>query len=519
MSTKQKIISSSFIATLVVLLVFIPLRSGNIEKEYINSIISYSDSISYSLKRFEEGEILEKKNLSKFLNIVKKKYSPLALVIIADKGNRIIITAKNEKYIQTNKLFNRIIDSFTGEEYKINKNRKFLIRYYNQIKYYFFLNEIREGVILMVFPSKMTKNLFFMLSMEIFLIIIISIALATSIYLFSQKTEKIENNSVKIINLLKINRGNKKKNEKIITTVENVAVDSLNNYIYEFYNNISSIYNPDIISLYIISNDACSLKKIFEFKGKVFLTIDSDNFNIIDLHNDIGEELKRSSMLILEKSKKIILPIIYKNSLLGALCLIRDKKFLGKEINDINSKSKDIAKHLSEYLLLTDVVVDKETGLFSKSYFNLKYDEQRKLLGMDGKSLSIILLSIFEKDSKIEITEQNLLIKAISPKIIELIKEDNIICRFDEYLAILSPNVNFSESTDICSKILESLSGKRYKISKKHIYEIKIFFGIASTDNLDENEDPVNIAIQNLRYAQTKHESNIQSTNHCANNK
>ncbi|MCP4761331.1 MAG: hypothetical protein GY870_06090, partial [archaeon] len=187
MSSKQKFIILSSLITLIIIIIYTPIRTGMIETDYMKSLISSSKKIALSLERFEKEKNLKNKNLTKFCKLVKGKFPNIALIIISDKENRELKVGKNNKYIKTNKTFDSIIESFRNDEFKIHENSEFIIRYFNQIKFYLFVKNLKSGKILMIFPYKLSNKLFIVLILEILLIIIISIIITSFIYIKQRK--------------------------------------------------------------------------------------------------------------------------------------------------------------------------------------------------------------------------------------------------------------------------------------------------------------------------------------------
>ena len=103
--------------------IYIPYRTGILEKKYVKSLIYTSEKIKGSLNTFEKGKNIKKKNLARFLNQTRKKYTDLAIVAIADNEMRILIELKNDKYIKDNETFDSILNSFAKNDIKIFNQR------------------------------------------------------------------------------------------------------------------------------------------------------------------------------------------------------------------------------------------------------------------------------------------------------------------------------------------------------------------------------------------------------------
>jgi GGDEF domain-containing protein len=511
MNLRKKIIIIWFILTLILIMIYSSMRTEMLEEEYIKTLILTSKRIGISLNNFQKAATLKDKNLSKFFQLLNKKYKQLGLVAIADRENRILNVTKNNRYFESNELFETIIRDFQNGGFKLEKSKPFLIRYYNQIKFYIFIENTYEGKALIMYPYTLDKKAKAKLVLELLLIVIITIIIFSSIYLYLQKSGKIDAESrYRIINAGR-KRAARGASTKITKDIENIASDSLNKSVYDLFNTISSNFSADIISLYIIKEDENILEKKFELKGKAFLKIDSSDFDAIAIDNEIGQELKNSSIFVMENGKKLTFPLLFRNSLIGAVLIIRDKSFTGHEMGDIKLKLEDIAKMLSEYILLNDVVVDRGTGLYSETYFKLKYEELKRLFLNKQSNFAVILVSAFSGDKNLIQDENNILIREISSRIMENLSSNDIICRADNYLSIVMPGADKLKALSTAEKILTSLTGMEIRVGKSQQYTLNPFIGYASTEQIDHGEDLLDISAKSLEYAMTKSGGNIQS--------
>ena len=193
MTFKRKNIITCFIVTLLIIFIYIPLRTGLLEQQFIKSIISTSEKIILSLSSFEKDKKLQDKDLTKFYTLIKDKYPTIALIAAADKKNKILKAIKNEKYIKSNITFDAIIEGFTRDEFKVYKKNDFIIRYFDQNRFYIFINNITGGKLLIVFPYKLTIKLIIQLILEILLISILAIILTAFIFIKINKKSKDDN--------------------------------------------------------------------------------------------------------------------------------------------------------------------------------------------------------------------------------------------------------------------------------------------------------------------------------------
>ena len=108
----------------------------------------------------------------------------------------------------------------------------------------------------------------------------------------------------------------------------NLNLDYLTGYVYDLFNYISGEYKSESVSFYLLSEDQSRLNKIFELKGKALIKIDDTEFNSMSVNRGLLEELKNSSILLQEKGKKVTIPVLYRNILLGLINIygIRNSK-------------------------------------------------------------------------------------------------------------------------------------------------------------------------------------------------
>lgn len=203
----------------------------------------------------------------------------------------------------------------------------------------------------MIFPYKLSSKIIVQVILEIALIIIIAVAATAAGYLRQKKKEAPFNAAhFKIISKLKKEKTVNKNSAEIRKKVTDSAFNYLNEYIYELFEHLSSIYQPSDISLFLLNKETAKLDKMYELKSKTFIKADGAAISTIDINNEIGEELKKASVFIQDQGRKVTLPIIYKKSLLGTVILQRENGFKGPEINGVKSHLALAAKPVGQYL-------------------------------------------------------------------------------------------------------------------------------------------------------------------------
>ncbi|MFH0977255.1 MAG: hypothetical protein V1874_15860 [Spirochaetota bacterium] len=367
MTNKKRNIIASSIVTLIIIFIYVPIRTGLMEQQYIKSITASAEKIVISLSSFEKEKKLQNKDLTKFYSIIKEKY-PVALIAVADKKNKILKAGKDDKAIKSNTAFDSIIDSFVTDEFKIFKNNDFLIRYYEQDRFYIFPRNITGGKLLILFPYKLGMKLIIQLILEIFLIAVFSIIITAMVFIkINKKKSKQLNDKKNIFSKTERKPGKQKKQENVIIKAKEKSepekadgirpnLDALSGFVYEAFEYISREYNSDSVSLYLLDEANSKLNKTFELNGNVLIKIDNAELNVINLNRELMDELKNSSIIMQGKGRKVTIPVLFKNVLFGIISITRDTEFRGPEINDIKSRIKILAKPLGEQILLSEIL-------------------------------------------------------------------------------------------------------------------------------------------------------------------
>ncbi len=500
MSIKTKITLAGTIITTVLIFAYVSLRSGVIEKEYVKTLIPLSDRIAYHLKNFEKEKELRDKNLPGFLETITRKYQPIAVLAIADKTGTLVAAGKNGRYIENTAAFDAIINSFTRGDFKARGGEPFIIRYYNQTKYYVFEKEVSEGRMLILFPYKLQGKLLIKLLLELLLIAILSVIFTTAFYLYLQRSGRVpEEAHYKVVPLAPKKTETPRDGDTIAGRISRNAAESLHRQVFELFSYLAAAYSPGSISLYVIGRTSSAMEKLYEMKGKTFIKIDAAGYEAMDIDGEIGEELGKSSIMVLQAGRKLVIPVVYRNALMAAVQLDRAAGFRGPEINDIKMNSQKITQVVSEYLLLNDVVLDAGTGLYSKAYFGIKYDEMLSQSESLGTALGVLVISIFGHDSGLSDTRKDLALKSVCRRLADFTRENAVFGRYDDWIAVLFPESTQDETAALALRLQEELSDLQIKLDRKHTLNITPFIGIASSSEKDKG-GPLETALANLGY-------------------
>jgi hypothetical protein len=526
MGSKSKIFIYGFIITLFMFVMYILIRPSMLEEEYAAELGVKSDGVGSLFSGFEKGKKIGDRDIERFKKTAEEKYGPIAFIAVGDANFNVL---NKNKLDLSNEFIDSIIYGFEQKKLVPTADKKFFIRFFNQKKYYIFVRNITDGSLLLIFPHQLYQSSMTRLILELSLTLLFSIIITALLYIFMNKSGKVRDDSnVKVEQILdrKHERNAAKQNIKIekrkpekpaskkvpkkhtageMTGLANVSLD---NYVSELFTFIKTQYNPDSLSLYVTDRNASRMTKKYEFKGHSLIRIESSNTEFIDIRNEMGDEMKNSSTIILDGSKKILVPIIYRASLLGAVCVIRQSGVRGAEILEVRSRFDEIARFLSEYIFINDVVVDPDTGFYSRSYFWLKYDEMKNLHKKAERDYSVMAISLTE-ELGLDDSMKKTLVRSAGDVISAILHEADIISYFDGMVNVLSPDMKPDEYLVKGEEMLEALKFINIAIGKDRNIELRPHIGIASTNSVSGDEDPLKNAQQNLGYAKTKNQPSI----------
>ncbi len=507
MTDKMKTTLLGITLTLVLLIAYFFIRPGMVERSYVRSIGSTANSISLLFNSFQRDRRIFEKDIPQFKRMIESRFGPQEFLAVANSEGAVI---NKDDIDRGSELYYSIIQNFEGN--LMSRSPGMLVRYHNGKKYYILVNNVTGGSMITVYPFRLTKMMYIKLSLEIALIILVSILIAALSYILRHRRPRAVSTpeQQKDVNIAKPQARPAINEDAASRELSNFASSSLGEYVFELFRQITAGYSPDLVSLYAMNRDATAMAKSFEMKGRSFIKIESDDFDTIDIMTEVGDELKRGSTLVLDNGRKIMLPAMYRNALLGAIIVVRGIPFKGQEITEIKACLADIARYLSEFIFFNDVAVEPETGLYSRTYFNLKLREQKKALQSNGTPFSLLLLSFFGSDTNLQAEEFQAAVRGVAAKLAPALGEGDIICRVERDIAILLPGAGLDESIAIGERIGEMLQAARVRIDKKNSIALHPYIGLASSEKIDPNDDFLDTARRYLDLAKEREEGTVQ---------
>ncbi len=492
--TRFKSVLLALTTAMVLLIAYLLVRPGLLEKEFVKGLDSKANTMAFNLEKFEAERPLKNRDFRKFKAAVDGKFGePEYLAIFDTTGTPLFRYTLDRE----SELFYSLTQEIQGG--KIKKEDSPMVRFYGDKKFFIVLKELREGTLTISYAFALSRKNLVRLALEIALIVLLSIAAGTAFHLVLSRSGKAAAEEERTV--VKASRGKagisdlERKKEEISAS----AAESLKNYVFELFTAISAGHGPDGVSLYIMDRSSSRMSKAFDMKGRSFIKIDSPDLDVIDLENEIGTELKNASTMVLSNGTKIILPVMYRNTLLGAVHILRGVPFKGMEIKDIRELFGGLARYLSEYIFYHDVVVDAATGLYSGFYFSLKYDELLKAVRKGGAPFGVMEIALFrERNPEANIVQEA--VNSISKKLMARLGGEDIACLREGAVQVLLPGADAERTVRTGEDLFKFLSGLTVKMDRGRI-NLDPCIGLTSTEMAGSTENPLGAARQNLEYA------------------
>ncbi len=502
MSDKYKIIISSILLSAISVILYLSFRADTIENEYTANLTKIYASINNSYIKIEPEISKSKENASlrEFFEKSIKSYPEIALIALADEGGTILLASKNDKYIKTAELFDSILNDFSEKKILIDRNKRFAVKYYEQgpekkkeqIKFYIYTLYGTRSSLLAVFPYDPNFNLILKIAIEVLLVIALCVMLISAFHILTRKNKK--QNDQGIVNAINKKNSNEINITKSVITDEpevnlpinmasSASYDALNQHVFDLFKTIYKKFTPVSISLHLKNtNDA--MNKAYELRGKSFLKIESSNYDPIEVSSSIAEELKNSSYIILDSGKKIMLPVINDRSIIGILGVVSDSQLSSSVINEIKESIQAVIKPLAEFISISSGMIDRESGLYSKTFFNMRLTELISAKKAEDKNFTLMIIKLFSRNDMPDNKNISTAFKLLSPAIMEILPAGSQLFGYGEYITVLSnsPDYEFSSKTET---LLKTLARYRIKISRDKQLPVYPAFSLISSINME----------------------------------
>jgi hypothetical protein len=371
MPAKAKVIVLGILLLVISIFLYFTVRFKYIEQDYIADLITITNDI---VREYNDTEKITAENkrqitandLSDYLKYIHRKFKDIALIAITDQSLSVRLSSKNDSFIRSADLYEEILKDFTQDRFNISKNRPYVIRYYDektgmgvkQHKFYIFLSKIGQYRLLTVYPYHFGKKILFRTSLELSLIILMFIIITASVYIALAKraARPVEPGHDAIEPGPEVGPPQEEGGAVSVETPQ-AAPASLPGPMYKLFGAVYRTVAADSISLYICRSSGMLVKSM-ELKGGTFFKDDSISADAIDINNEAGIELRKSSTLVLDDGRKIILPLIYDNIFLGTVNIISQSPITGNEIQHIGSEIHDMLKQVYDFIFSAHAIND-----------------------------------------------------------------------------------------------------------------------------------------------------------------
>jgi GGDEF domain-containing protein len=516
MSGKIRFIAVGAVFLVLSLFLYFTIRFKYIERDLIDSLIRTTNRIvaeyhDVDKRAADEKKTLTNEDLAAFLRSIHGKNRDIALLAITDSRLSLRLSSKNDRFIRTTALFEAILKDFTQDRFNISKSSPFITRYYDeridgatdQLKFYIFLNRIGERRLLVVYPYAFGDTILVRTVLEVCLVVVLVVIFTAVFAIVSGRRHAVGPEADEDGHTIDLGPGEgraAREDGAVSRESSNVVSDTISGYIHDLFSTIHETYGTDSVALYLYHATG-KLVKTMELKGSVFLRINSISFDTIDTDNEAGAELKSGTTMVLDGGARVVVPLQYNNAFLGTVSIVRRQGLRGSDVSEIKSGMAGILKNIHDFIMFNDVMTDAATGLHSKIYFSLKYNEYIQQWKHRGKNFSIMLIQLFGQDGQMGENEKNNAIRLTAPTIAGIVKKDGFLCRYDDYCAVILHDLNSRKTASLAGEIKTSLAKYRLKISADSVISIRPVIGTSSTDTPGAADDMIAFALKSIRQA------------------
>lgn len=512
MSGKIRIIAVGAVLLAASMFLYFTIRFTYVERDLIASLVSTTNRIVAEYRDMEKKFAGEKKtpsneDLTGFLKHIHREYRDIALLAVTDRGLTLRLSSKNDRFIRTTGLFETILKDFTQEKFNISKSSPFITRYYDekyngktdQLKFYVFISKIGENRLLVVYPYTFGDRILVRTVLEVFLVVVLVVILTTVIAIVAVRRPAAKKEDDRHTIDLEPTGGQAVRRDGAVSRESsNIVSDTISGYIQEQFGRIHAAYGTDSVGLYLY-HPTGKLVKAMELRGGTFFRINSISFDTIDLDNEAGREMQGGSTMVLDGGSKVVVPLAYNNAFLGAVIIVRRQGLKGGDISEIKAGMSGILKNIHDFIMFNDVMTDAGTGLHSKIYFNLKYNECLHQWKNRGTNFSLLFIRLFGEGESPGEDEKSAAIRLMAPSISGVVKNDGFLCRYDGYLAVILSDINTRKVSSLAGEIKGALMKYRVKIGADIFIRIEPVIGISSTETAGPEEDLIASALKAIQ--------------------
>ncbi len=529
MTSKIRNTAIFIIITALTLSPYYILRSANIEKKYISDIITRAQMIKPAAEMLNRELSPDPEKIKKIFNEIMAREASAAALAITDKSDSLKYLIKNDNLIGSGTVVDLILNDIKEKSFTSDNNSEPFVRNYSDGKggsdrFYIYPFISNGQKTFAIFAFKLEKKILTRLTLELLLLICFSFMLTGMLLALLRKNGLTEDVNVRTIVLgaKKIPSGgteagdqtesvsknktrraeqidendlspiigtgtNKSANEILrkSSPESESAVDALNSRIFDLFKSIHKELHPESIALYIKKMEG-RLSKTYELKEKTFLRIDSslfDNIKISEIEN-----IRKSGAHIIDNGKVIRIPLIDDESLLGLIEIRLKDSATSLDLGKLQSEVMDISKDIKEFLVINNVIVDRETGFYSTSYFKMKLSEQIYSAQKINTGFHLLLIDVFN-GVNIDKDQKNTVLKIIYPVIKKSSGETHELFIHSGKIGMILPDIEQKEAENIELAVSKDISKFRIKLSENNTIRLKPVGAImksTETENVKE---------------------------------
>lgn len=518
--------------SIIILSPYYIFRSDSIEKKYISGISSKSEMIRPAAEMLNREISPDPEKIKKIFNEIMSREHSAAALILTDKYDSLKYLIKNDGIINTGTVVDLLINDIKEKNFTSdNKNEPFVRNYSDgrggSDRFYICPYTSGGQRTFAVFAFKLERKVLVRLALEVLLLISFSFMLTGLVLtvlrkkgitdganvrtiVLGAKKPAADENKTKTASKGKVTRADqidendlspvigensdRNRNEMIRKSNPQTesANDALNTRIFDLFKQLHKELKPESIVLYIKKMEG-RLSKTYELKEKTFLRIDSslfDNIKISEIEN-----IRKSGAHIIEDGKIIRIPLIDDESLLGLIEIRLKESASALDLGKIQTDVKDISKDIKEFLVINNVIVDRETGFYSASYFNMKLSEQIYAAQKIKTDFYLLLIDVF-RDADIDKEQKNTVLKIIYPVIKKSAGETLELFLYNGKIGIILPDTDLKEAESIELAVTKDISKFRIKLSADNTIRLKPAAAIMNSSEADNVKDILKEAME-----------------------
>lgn len=520
MKKKATVVLSGIVITVILMAVYIYFRRDFIETNFIEKITGSAEAIEGFVKEYKRdfSEVpRETANIRAMLIALTEHFPNVGAAIIADKDYHILEMSRNYTILESNTVFNSFQADFTAQKIAPTTPNAPLLKIYEysyggkqySSDLYVFVKDIDNYKLSIVYPFTLDKRILLRLAVELFLVIII-ITIATSLlYISSNMRKRIPDDS---------SHEDVSKNEDEFLSpkeeFDDYEFESVPNGILidENDNDVSTLNNL----LYVIMTESGgSNAAIFIQQNGLFTKVcevDTEYDSGIDLPKQhvyetiefsLEQEIRNSTAFLSNEGQQVLLSLKKDGELYAIIEIKRDMPFNSDDIRAIRQTIKEFSTEIFDFVhsgKFDSYAKQEDINEQSNTDYYIKLNELKKAYLANGIDFSVLFISCFDKMEPLTDYQREQAYAFIIPEIQKYINPQEIICEYDNYLAILMKDAGSSYAEITGERIDEALSKFRLKLKNNDdSVPIRAVFAVASTDMGLSPDDLTSEAERNLR--------------------